>query len=84
MNSQVGAARQPKTWTEFHKRQALVFWSCFGGGLTSHHLGPLKVLIGMDVAGLQGEVETHEEEEEIETSPHDGELRSVVMERTRC
>lgn len=38
--------------------------------LTSNHLWALKVLIGMYVAGGDGKVKPHKQEEEIGPSPH--------------
>lgn len=44
--------------------------SIAGRSRTSHHLGPLEVLIGMDIRRGEGEVEPHPQKQQVESSPH--------------
>jgi hypothetical protein len=38
---------------------------------TSYDLGALEVLVGVQVAGRQGKVDAHEDQQEVDSSPHD-------------
>ena len=38
--------------------------------LTGNHFWALEVLIGMDVAGREGKIQTDEDKQQIEASPH--------------